>query len=77
MKVKTGAVVQGRSIEVEISSEFDIPKKWEKLEGQKLFDKMSSYADFLLVSYMYRENLITPELAQHRLSALKKIIDAE
>ena len=75
MKVRTEAAgPQGRGIAVELDS-YDgaaaFPD-WDDLNVNDRFRKLSAKADVLLVFYMAREHMITPEHAKTRIAALKE-----
>lgn len=76
MKVRSGAVSNGRSIEVELDSSWDIPDGWSGLGPGALFEKMTAKADLLIVKYMKSEGLMPVETADKRLADIAKALSA-
>lgn len=75
MNVRTEAAgPNGRSIAVELSDEdgrASFPD-WDRLVTNDRFRKLSAKADSLVVFYLARENIVTPEYARQRIAALKE-----
>ena len=66
----------GRSIAVELSDadgelEWD---DWAQMAVPERFRRLSARADMLLVVYLARENMITPEQARQRLATLRTAV---
>lgn len=76
MKVRTETTApNGRSIAVELNDHDGLAAfgfGWEGLGINDQFKKLSAKADSLLVFYMAREHMITPEEARARMAALKE-----
>lgn len=78
MRIRTGAVQQGRTIEVELDdSDGEVAfTNWGEMSTADRFKKLSAKADSLVVYYLVRENLIPTTYAQERMQALNKVMKA-
>ena len=75
MNVRTEAAGPGgRSIAVELSDADGASAfpGWDQLSVADRFKKLSAKADSLLVYYMAREHMMTPEQARSRLLVLRE-----
>lgn len=74
MKVKTGAVVNGRTIEVELDLE-DLPPRRREGSPADVFRRLTVLADQLVVLYLAEEGLISSERATTRAHALREVLE--
>lgn len=65
---------QGRSVAVELTDDdgrLAFPD-WDDMALNDRFRRLSAKADTLVVFYLARENIVTPEYARQRIAALKE-----
>jgi hypothetical protein len=64
----------GRTIAVEVNDQDGRESfpDWDSMSINDRFRRLSAKADSLLVFYLARENIITPEYARQRMAALKQ-----
>jgi hypothetical protein len=77
VNVRTEATVQGgRTFAVELDNRDGAASfpDWDEMPINDRFRKLSAKADSLLVFYLAREHMITPDQAKHRMAALREAL---
>jgi hypothetical protein len=80
MKVNTGAVVGGRSLDVEMTENDGVAHfgyKWEEWNIPTKFKRLTALADLMLVQYLLAEELIPQSMANSRFANIKKSLADE
>lgn len=79
MKVKTGTNVERRSFEVELDGDDGVghwgKDAWDGWTPEKKFKMLSALADRMVVAYLFREKLLSQDMAAARLRSLKEVLD--
>lgn len=78
MRVKTGAVVTGRSFDIEldeVDGEMQWPEKWPQWGIAERYKRLTALADLLLVKYMVDESLYPADTGSKRLKKLSEVVN--
>lgn len=80
MKVRSEAVIQGRSVAVELDeqdAQMEFGEHWDSWSLPQRFKMLSAKADLMVVMYLYTNQQISSEMAKDRADKLNRILVSE